>query len=117
MARIGQTMVKLLLIALAVAHSWYTGYHDPVTGYQCCDDKKDCRVIDRHDVELLPSGDFNVLTRFKTRYFIPKNRVIESEDGQYHVCSSPPFLYIRCFFAPHTEADATSFAEAHFLRR
>jgi hypothetical protein len=98
-----QTM-KLFLIALAVAHSWYTGYHDPVTGYECCDDKKDCGVINPRYVEPLPGGDFNVRTGSKTLFFIPKNRVIESEDSQYHICLSPPFSYIRCFFAPHTEA-------------
>jgi len=98
--------MKLVLIALAVAHSWYTGYHDPVTGYECCDDKKDCGVISPRFVEPLPGGGFNVRTGSgpKDRYFIPKNRVIESEDSQYHICLSPPFSYIRCFFAPHTQA-------------
>ncbi|WP_192384786.1 hypothetical protein [Mesorhizobium silamurunense] len=75
--------MKLLLIAFAVAHSWYTGYHDPVTGYECCDDKKDCGVINPRFVEPLPGGNFNVRTGSKTRYFIPKTRVIESEDSQY----------------------------------
>lgn len=51
-----------LLIALAVAHNWYTGYHDPVTGYECCDDKKDCGVINPRFVEPLPGGGFNVRT-------------------------------------------------------
>lgn len=95
--------MRLVLIALLVAHSWYTGYHDPVTGYQCCDERKDCRIIGPDFVEPLPGGDFKILTGSKP-YFIPKDRVIESEDSQYHICSSPPFLYIRCFFAPHTEA-------------
>ncbi|MER8375517.1 hypothetical protein [Mesorhizobium sp. M1409] len=92
------------MIALAVAHSWYTGYHDPVTGYECCDDKKDCRVISPRYVEPLSGGDFNIRTGSKSRYFIPKNRVLESEDSQYHICTSPPNMTIRCFFAPHTEA-------------
>lgn len=96
--------MKVLLIALVVAHNWYTGYHDPVTGYECCDDKKDCRVISPRYVEPLPGGGFNVRTGSKSRYFIPKNRVIKSEDSRYHICLSPPFSYIRCFFAPRTEA-------------
>lgn len=62
--------MKLVLIALAVAHNWYSGHHDPVTGYECCDNK-DCRC-----------GNFNIRTGSKTRYFIPKNRVLESEDSQ-----------------------------------
>ncbi|RWC96420.1 MAG: hypothetical protein E5V58_04000 [Mesorhizobium sp.] len=106
-------MAKLFLIALTVAHSWYTGYHDPVTGYECCDAKKDCGVIAPRFVEPLPGGGFNVRTGSKSRYFIPKNRVIESEDSQYHICLSPPFSYIRCFFAPRTEASRETSARDH----
>ncbi|MER9398366.1 hypothetical protein NKI46_09545 [Mesorhizobium sp. M0615] len=91
------------MIALAVAHNWYTGYHDPVTGYECCD-KKDCRVISSRYVEPLPGGDFNIRTGSKSRYFISKKRVLESEDSQYHICTSPPNTTIRCFFAPRVEA-------------
>ncbi|RWA70939.1 hypothetical protein [Mesorhizobium sp.] len=91
-----------LVFALLVARSWYSGYHDPVTGYECCGGK-DCVVISPRFVEPLPGGDFNIRMGPKP-YFIPKNRVIESQDSQYHICESPPFLYIRCFFAPHTEA-------------
>ncbi|RWK61569.1 hypothetical protein [Mesorhizobium sp.] len=65
--------MKLVLIALAVAHNWYSGHHDPVTGYECCDNK-DCRVISPRYVEPLPGGNFNIRTGSKTRYFIPKNR-------------------------------------------
>ncbi|WP_026622299.1 hypothetical protein M728_003754 (plasmid) [Ensifer sp. WSM1721] len=97
--------MRLVLIALAVAHNWYSGHHDPVTGYECCDNK-DCRVISPSYVEPLPGGNFNIRTGSKTRYFIPKNRVLESEDSQYHVCTSAPHMTIRCFFAPHTEAKA-----------
>ncbi|TIX83317.1 MAG: hypothetical protein E5V21_07080 [Mesorhizobium sp.] len=53
-----------------------------------------------------PGGNFNIRTGSKTRYFIPKNRVLESEDSQYHICTSAPHMTIRCFFAPHTEAKA-----------
>lgn len=95
--------MRIFLIALVVAHNWYSGYHDPVTGYDCCDDKEDCRVISPR-YEPLPGGDFIVHTGSKTKYFIPKDRVIESEDSQYHICTSSPHLTIRCFFAPHTEA-------------
>lgn len=42
--------MKLVLIALAVTHNWYSGHHDPVTGYECCDNK-DCRVISPRYVE------------------------------------------------------------------
>lgn len=45
--------MNLFLIALAVARNWYSGYHDPVTGYECCDGKKDCRVISPRYVERL----------------------------------------------------------------
>ncbi|CAN7357433.1 hypothetical protein LJR234_002187 [Mesorhizobium amorphae] len=49
--------MSLFLIAPAVAHNWYSGYPDPVTGYECCDDKKDCRVISPRYVEpLVGSG-------------------------------------------------------------
>ena len=102
--------MRLVLIALVVAHNWFSGYHDPVTGYECCDDKKDCRVISPRYVEPLPGGDFNIRTGGNGRYFIPKKRVLESEDSQYHICTSSPNLTIRCFFAPHTEARTRSAA-------
>ena len=95
--------MRLALIGLVVAHSWYSGRHDPVTGYECCDDK-DCRVISPRYVEPLPDGGFNIRTSSKNRYFIPKDRVLESEDNRYHICTSSPHMTIRCFFAPHMEA-------------
>jgi hypothetical protein len=104
--------MKLVLIALAVAHSWYSGHHDPVTGYQCCDNR-DCRVISPRYVEPLPGGNFNIRTGSRTRYFIPRNRVLESEDSHYHICTSAPHMTIRCFFAPHAEAKRLAALRAH----
>ena len=60
-------------IALVVAHNWYSGYHDPVTGYECCDDKKDCRVISPRYVEPLPGGDFNIRTGLDAGISSPRN--------------------------------------------
>lgn len=105
-------MRRLLLVIAALpvspagAHDWFTGKRDPITGYECCGNK-DCRVISPNHVEPLPGGDFNLRIGSKARYFIPKDRVLESEDGQYHICSSAPHITIRCFFAPHIEARAT----------
>ncbi|RVC59181.1 MAG: hypothetical protein EOS45_29265 [Mesorhizobium sp.] len=33
------------------------------------------------------------------------------QDSQYHICLSAPFSYIRCFFAPHTEASRQTRAQ------
>ena len=89
----------LVLASPATAHDWYPECKDPVTDYQCCGGS-DCMPIDAKDVEPLPGGDYNVYTSGpRQQFFIPRNRVLQSEDSRYHICPMLPFA-IRCFFAP-----------------
>jgi hypothetical protein len=110
--------VKILIPALAIvsteamAHKWYTGTHDPVTGFDCCAGL-DCAPVPKSEVKEVPGGYIYL----PTGEFIPHPRVQHSRDWQFHRCVyQSEFLNLdkgsfrkgdtRCFFAPHTEIGA-----------
>ena len=110
--------VKILVPVLAVvsteamAHEWYTGKKDPVTGFDCCAGSE-CAPIPESQVREMPGGYIYL----PTGEFIPLRRVQHSHDWQYHRCIyHSEFLNLdqgrfrkgdtRCFFAPHIEIGA-----------
>lgn len=110
--------VKILIPALAVvstgaiAHEWYTGKTDPVTGFGCCGGSE-CAPIPVSEVKEMPGGYIYL----PTGEFIPHLRIQHSHDRQFHRCIyQSEFLNLdqgsfrkgdtRCFFAPHTEIGA-----------
>ena len=102
------TVIPALAIASseALAHDWYTGTNDPVTGFRCCA-ATDCAPIPDIDVKETLGG----YTYLPTGEFIPHFRVQHSHDWQFHRCIyQSDFLNLdhgsfrkgdtRCFFAP-----------------
>ncbi|MFD2053767.1 hypothetical protein ACFSQT_11930 [Mesorhizobium calcicola] len=96
----------------AVAHEWYAGKKDPVTGFTCCAGT-DCAPIPDSEVKEMPGGYIYL----PTGEFIPYLRVQHSQDRQFHRCIyQSEFLNLdqgsfgkgdtRCFFAPHSEIGA-----------
>src|SRR5262245_32019307 len=106
------TVALLLLAGSASAHDWYTGKMDPKTHGTCCGGK-DCHPIDASTVEPDGHGGFVYLP---DNWSIPRERVQESEDDNYHICDtavqqfnwSPDHTgthtswhrFWTCFFAP-----------------
>lgn len=104
-------------IVAALAHDWYTGTHDPVTGGQCCGGQ-DCRklVVEPGVLEPIPEGyrlrltaeqakKINPLRNLPVDTIIPESRIQPSEDGNFHVCipgyPSPGMRAdFYCFWAP-----------------
>ena len=93
----------------ALAHDWYTGANDPVTGFRCCAGT-DCAPISDSEVKERPDGYIYL----PTGEFIPHLRVQYSQDWQFHRCIyQSDFLNLdqgsfrmgdtRCFFAPQRD--------------
>lgn len=99
-ARTASVLIAALLLsaAPALAHEPYTGLRDPVTGADCCNGR-DCRPIPDSDVRLARNG---YVVRTETtesgEQFIPFERVLWSQDGQFHKCEWGG--EIKCFLAP-----------------
>ena len=106
MRRIGIALFMVLTAGSASAHSWYTGTHDPLTGFECCGGG-DCAPVPNEAVRELAGG----FLYLPTGEFIPMSRVQRSHDWQFHRCVyKRDFLDLakrkfskgdtRCFFAP-----------------
>ena len=89
----------LILVVLAVvllvlfnrparAHSWYP---------QACCGGQDCHAVDDNAVEEYTAG-WRITA---TGEFIARDKAAQSLDGSYHVCRSPTWKQIRCFFYPY----------------
>lgn len=99
----------------AMAHEWYSGTNDPVSGYGCCGGS-DCHTIPAK--WLIQEGDgYRVrLTLEQTRYvnpgssspidaFIPRSRIQDSQESNYAIClysstRTAPSYGVICFFEP-----------------
>lgn len=89
----------------ALAHSWFTGARDPVTGFGCCDGR-DCEEIPDTDVKAVEGG-YIYLPRNE---FIPRAHVQPSKSFGFACCRhlstfiSNGVTYhegdTRCFFEP-----------------
>lgn len=89
---------------VALAHeAWISRqqYYDPESRASCCDEH-DCFPLEDEDVLAL-GGGFEI----KGQYFIARQRVLPSSDGQYWACFNSEGRGphdrkkgVRCFFAP-----------------
>lgn len=98
-----RSLVFTMCIATATAasaHEWYEDKIDPLTKFKCCGGS-DCRAVPRSSVRSRIDGGYTYVPH---NFNIPRDRVQESPDGQYHICESTYVvtnqLYWRCFFAP-----------------
>jgi hypothetical protein len=87
----------------ANAHDWYTDKIDPLTKLKCCGGS-DCHAVPRSSVQSRIDGGYTYLPH---NFNIPRDRVQESPDGQYHLCEGTYVVtnqaYLRCFFAPRVD--------------
>ena len=97
-------LAVLFSTEVVLAHgSWISRnqFYDPSSGAWCCDEH-DCSALDEQTVR--PIGDGFMIDG---RYFIARQRVLPSSDGQYWACFNTggkgPHARekeVRCFFAP-----------------
>ena len=105
---IGLALIELVILTSnARAHSAKSGWVYP---YNCCS-SVDCSEIPKHTVKQVTGGyqvtltgaDHHLLTpkNESFQYFIPFDKVKQSQDEEYHLCikSYAHSEYI-CFFAP-----------------
>lgn len=102
------TAICIAAATAANAHDWYEGTIDPQTKFKCCGGS-DCRAIPPSSVRSRVDGGYTYLPH---NFTIPRDRVQESPDGQYHICESTYVvtnqLYWRCFFAPRVNVSMTA---------
>jgi hypothetical protein len=93
---------------VANAHDWYEHKIDPQMKFKCCGGS-DCRSIPRSAVQSRSDGGYTYLPH---NFTIPRDRVQESPDNQYHICEGTyavtNHLYLRCFFAPRVKVSLTN---------
>lgn len=105
----------VLFNAPAMAHEWYTGTNDPVSGYGCCG-KSDCHAIPA--AWLIQEGDgyrvrltleqaryINVDAMYPVDAFVPRSRWQLSQEANYALCiyaidRKPPNFGVICAFEP-----------------
>jgi hypothetical protein len=100
MRRFISTAVCIAASTSAYAHDWYQDKIDPETRFNCCGGS-DCHTVPRSSVQFRIEGGYIYLPH---NLNIPRSRVQESPDDQYHICEGTYVvtsqLYLRCFFAP-----------------
>ena len=103
-------MHRLIFTALCIAaatgasaHDWYEDKFDPLTKLKCCGGS-DCHAIPWSSVQSRTDGGYIYLPH---GFNIPRERVQESPDDQYHICENTYVItnqpYLRCFFAPRAK--------------
>ena len=101
----------------ALAHDWYSGTRDPVTGGSCCG-VADCAILrvepgmlegeaDGYRIRLTAeqAGKINPLRKTPVDTLIKWERIQSSHDGNYHLClptyPTPNMAAdFFCFWAP-----------------
>ena len=87
----------------ADTHDWYEDKVDPEMKIRCCDGT-DCRAIPRSSVRSRIDGGYTYLPH---NFNIPRDRVQDSPDDQFHICEGTYVItnhaYLRCFFAPRSK--------------
>lgn len=82
------TFFFVLFHGRAHGHSWYP---------QACCSGQDCSPLADDAVEEYTAG-----WRIKASgEFITRDKAAQSIDGSYHLCRTPQFKQIRCFFYPY----------------
>jgi hypothetical protein len=88
------------------AHDWFTGTHDPKTGFSCCGGT-DCAILPDEAVravpggyviEMLPPGFPNGNT-ISTPFTIPNERAAPGKDAAHYALCIWGKQY-QCFFTP-----------------
>lgn len=116
-AAMGCLIVMYLIAPKALAHDWFTGINDPVTGGSCCSGNSkdaDCspvpqEFLDAGVITELPEGYRVRLTAEQAKFFYVGNnkaidQVIEWERVQpglsrgFALCAR--YDRVLCFFAP-----------------
>ncbi len=99
-------MAVLAWPAVAEAHDWFTGTHDPVTGYSCCGGS-DCAVLRDEDVRAIKGGyivvslprGFPGADTVSLPILIPNSRAQPGKDpAHYAMCIWSQTA--QCFFTP-----------------
>jgi hypothetical protein len=97
------TAMCIAAVTAANAHDWYEDKIDPQTKFKCCGGSN-CHAIPRSSVRSRIDGGYTYLPH---NFTIPRDRVQESQDDQYHICEDTYVvtnqLYLRCFFAPRAK--------------
>ena len=84
----------------ALAHDWYTGLVDPVTGYSCCGGQ-DCRPVPREGIRFAENGDMELFLDGAWRHVDPQKILkISSPDSRVHACWVASAQHLRCVFLP-----------------
>jgi hypothetical protein len=117
--RLAVAAVLLVLTSgSALAHDWYIGQRDPVTGGSCCTTSANDMIGDCGQLIVTPTnmtsedaGLWVHLTKEEAvkinprvvksniSVFIPWERVQPSHDGNFHICFGPTGT-LYCFFMP-----------------
>jgi hypothetical protein len=101
-ALVGACISVSLCTSSAVAHDWYTGLVDPITGNSCCGGQ-DCRPVPREDVRLGQDGDLELFLDGAWRHADPRTILkISSPDSRVHACWFHLFQELRCVILPGT---------------
>ena len=103
MGMIGKALivaVSVLYTSSALAHDWYTGLVDPVTGYSCCGGQ-DRRPVPSRDIRLSRNGDLELWLDGAWRFVNPQKILkISSPESRVHACWVPAYQELRCVILP-----------------
>lgn len=95
--QIGAGLAALAMAAggQALAHEWYTGTRNPVTGLGCCD-KTDCWEV--ADEDVWPAGPVYMVNLGGTLHSFDARQIQPSRDGKHHACYWGGS--VKCLFVP-----------------
>ena len=83
-----------------LAHDWYTGLVDPVTGYSRCGGQ-DCRPVPRGGIRFAENGDMELFLDGAWRHVDPQKILkISSPDSRVHACWVASVQQLRCVILP-----------------
>jgi hypothetical protein len=98
---VGACIVSLCTSS-ALAHDWYTGLVDPVTGSSCCGGQ-DCHPVPRENIRFAANGDMELFLDGGWRHVDPQKILkISSPDSRVHACWFHLFQELRCVVIPGT---------------
>lgn len=92
--------LALAICGPAMAHEWFTGTSNPVTGASCCygGPTGDCQPIDEAD--WWREGAAYKVRQGGKVYSIPANQALPSQDHQGRAAACIMHGQLRCFFVP-----------------
>ena len=99
-APLSAVFVSLCASPALLAHDWYTGLVDPVTGYSC-GGGQDCRPVPRAGIRFAENGDMELFLDGAWRHVDPQKILkISSPDSRVHACWVASAQQLRCVILP-----------------